>query len=101
MSQMMFYFCPAFPSVGILFSKSTTFINNVFLYQELCILYTIFRFFSLNAHMVFEFKIKDIDGKGIYFTTCKSIQTELYPYVSSLCLRKGIIHSVLLDTGNV
>lgn len=51
--------------------------------------------------MVFEFKIKDIDGKGIYFTTCKSIQTELYPYVSSLCLRKGIIHSVLLDTGNV
>lgn len=27
--------------------------------------------------MVFEFKIKDIDGKGIYFTTCKSIQTEL------------------------
>lgn len=38
--------------------------------------------------MVFEFKIKDIDGKGIYFTTCKSKQPELYPSESphSFCV---------------
>lgn len=67
-------------------------------YAELRILCIKHRPSSLNPHLLFELKIKTIDGKGLDLNTRKSNQLELYRSVGTLCLWTRIIHSVLIET---